>query len=310
MTDDKLSAVICSEAEIDASEGAPQQWAHLLPQGEFEGRDGRRFRLSDPDRVIDAFRRNNGPIVVDYEHATAGEQTGPTPAAGWLTDLEARPDGLWGLIEWTQKARGMIAAREYRFLSPEILHARDGKIIALRSVGLVHKPNLALTALNRQEAGAMADADTSSPEILTALRDLLTLDDDAGTDAIIAAVRRLRDEPDPARFMPVEAARELLAERKAERAAMSERETDAAVDRAVMEGYITPAMRGWATSLCRSDPESFNGFLSSTAPAYAHLDKPTAAFNRPFPNSRRDSTRNDDAARIARQLGLDPKELD
>jgi len=57
-------------------------------------------------------------MVVDYEHMSAvGAQV--SPAAGWVKAVEARPGELVATIEWTSKAAERIAAKEYRFISPE-----------------------------------------------------------------------------------------------------------------------------------------------------------------------------------------------
>ena len=63
-------------------------------------------------------------------------------AAGWISDLAARPDGVWGLIGWTEKARGFIAADELRYLSPTF--TTDGLD---RSTGQSQGPSLFGAAL-------------------------------------------------------------------------------------------------------------------------------------------------------------------
>ena len=40
------------------------------------------------------------------------------PAAGWIKDLEARPDGLWARVEWTRQARGYSAQQGVSLLFP------------------------------------------------------------------------------------------------------------------------------------------------------------------------------------------------
>ncbi|MFV0474149.1 MAG: phage protease [Pikeienuella sp.] len=298
-------AAICAEREIEAAEA--KSWAHLLPLGEIEGRDSRRFRLSDPDAVIDAFRRHDGPIVVDYEHASAGGERAPAPAAGWIADMEIREDGVWGLIDWTPKARNMVAAREYRYLSPEeLIDPQDGEIKSLRSAGLTHQPNRRLTALNRREAKIMPD---NAGQLRAAVCEALGVEAGADDGAILAAVAALKENPDPARFMPVEAARDLLADRNRRIATQAEEEAGRLVDGAVMDGYITPAMRGWATALCRSDPASFRDFMASSAPQWAHLFKESSSGGEPPRAAQNRLHTGGDAASIARQLGVDPKDL-
>ena len=100
---------------------------------------------------------------------------------------------------------------------------------------------------------------------------------------------------------------DLLKDRHQQVALMSEREAEAKVDTALNGGYITPAMVPWATSLCRQNPEAFDGFLTSSAPAWAHLFRRRDHLGQP-PRSTRE--RQDAAAEIAAQLGLSPDALD
>jgi phage I-like protein len=63
-------------------------------------------------------------------------------AAGWIKELRHDETGLWGRVEWTARAAAMIAAREYRTLSPAFLHDDAGVITQAKSAGLVHNPAL------------------------------------------------------------------------------------------------------------------------------------------------------------------------
>ena len=73
-------------------------------------------------RLVENWRREGSrPVPVDYFHR--GETGDDLPleekvAAGWISDLQVRPDGVWALIGWTERARGYIAADELRYLSP------------------------------------------------------------------------------------------------------------------------------------------------------------------------------------------------
>jgi len=210
------SAVAANAAELPAAElaaGAARQWAQLLPVGAINGRDGRRFRLSRPAALVEAFRRDPRPLPVDYEHASAASRTtgAPAPAAGWITDLKVAENAIWGLIEWNEKARAMVAAREYRFLSPEFLYdPASGEVRALLSAGLVHRPNLALAALNRQEAADMTPPRTEDDalRIPAAVLEALRLPNDTDVEAALAAIATLREAADPEKVVPVAAMRE------------------------------------------------------------------------------------------------------
>lgn len=105
--------------------------------------------------------------MVDFEHPNdtpAARLSGPVPAAAWIKALQARSDGIWGLVQcicsdhqnrrtarsdgirglvqWTARAADMIAAKECRYLSPVILHQPDTReIMCLKGASLVHNPN-------------------------------------------------------------------------------------------------------------------------------------------------------------------------
>jgi hypothetical protein len=51
---------------------------------------------------------------VDYDHKARRDD-----AAGWVVQTEARPDGVWYLVEWTDEAAEKIRRRQYRYFSSE-----------------------------------------------------------------------------------------------------------------------------------------------------------------------------------------------
>lgn len=164
--------------ELKAGETAPE-WIELLPAGpDIQGRDGRKWRLSEPKKVADAFNQQNVALVIDYEHASEVLAPNGTeaPAAGWIEGVEVREDGsVWGKVDWTEKANNSITSKEYRYISPAFTHSPSGEIIKLSSVALTNKPNLDLKALNSQQdwsevAKALNIENISSPQdILHAL---------------------------------------------------------------------------------------------------------------------------------------------
>jgi phage I-like protein len=138
-----------------------KQWVHICPSGTIATRDGRGpYRFADSEAVIRASRAKSGraKMLVDYEHQSfLGKHSGsPAIAAGWIVGMQARQDGIWALVEWTEKAAAHIKAREYRYLSPVLLHAPDGAVTRIDNVALTNSPNLnEMTALSRQERPAM-----------------------------------------------------------------------------------------------------------------------------------------------------------
>ena len=101
-----------------------------------------------------------------------------------------------------------------------------------------------------------------------------------------------------------------MRDRNARIATLSEGAAAVKVEDALRKGYITPAMRGWATALCAQDPDSFDAFITKSAPAYAHLTKPSHMTGTPPGKSATGRTDDSDAAAaICAQLGLPPGSL-
>ncbi|MDF0602317.1 phage protease [Psychromarinibacter sp. C21-152] len=302
-----LSLASCDRA---LGPGKAPDWVHLFPAGEIAGRDGRAFDLSDPGAVVLAFQSEGIDLPVDYEHqndSAAAKRNGPVPAAGWIKELKAEANGIWGRVEWTATAREMIGKREYRYLSPSFLyHAKTGAIMRLKGAGLVHHPNFHLTALAQQE-----DAMDGDMSPLARIAAELGLDPEADADAILDAIRALAEgggEPDPAKYVPIEALRDLLKERNTEAASASEQRARTKVEQACERGYLTGGMKDWALALCLRDEASFDSFLETAVPAYASLRReivPAGAPGRDAPSASASPL----AAAVCSQLGLKPDAL-
>lgn len=257
---------------LDGPGGGAPDWVHLLPLGEVAARDGRRWLLDDPDAVIAAFSDGGIDLPVDYQHQndTPPPQGGPVPAAGWIKELAFRTDGIWGRVEWTARAAEMIAAKEYRFVSPVILFdPKSTAILRLKGAALVHNPALSLTALASEQPA----------------------------------------EPDPRQFVPIETVQALLAEHRAATAELARRGVAERVERAEAAGIISPAMRSWAEALCARDPLSFDEFCAAAGPVFGKLLQRTHTSATPPGSTATAAERNDPEGRIAHALGLDPARL-
>jgi phage I-like protein len=288
---------------------AAPDWVQLVPMGEIITRDGRQFLNDEPEAVLEAFEAGKIDLPIDYEHANdrpEAKNAGPVPAAGWIKELAARSDGIWGRVEWTDRARAMIAAREYRFLSPSLLlNKSTHRITRLKGAALVHNPALHITALASEE-----DTMTETETLLESLIKLLGLDKDTPPADILAAMeKRLAEgnKPDPEKYAPVEAMREALADRNRELATLREDRARRKVDGAFKAGYLTSAGRGWALELCMKDEASFDAFLASTTPAFAQLTRQLVPGGPP-PGSRTDLGPDCTAevALLSQQLGVAP----
>jgi hypothetical protein len=62
--------------------------------------------------------KNFAGMLIDREHQKHLE-AGDSSAAGWLMDVQARADGLYGKIRWTRTGQAAVDGGEYRFFSTE-----------------------------------------------------------------------------------------------------------------------------------------------------------------------------------------------
>lgn len=144
-------ALLLASIELASEEDGAPEWVQLTPAGpEIAARDGRRFRLTRPERIVEAFRALGRDIQIDIEHASQVRATRglSNPAVGWVTDMEIREGAVWGRVDWTEKGRGWVTGRAYRFLSPAFLH-EAGEMTEILSVGLTNEPAFRMAELAR-----------------------------------------------------------------------------------------------------------------------------------------------------------------
>lgn len=267
------ASCIALNSEIPQSNGS--QWVHLLPAGRFHGRDGRGpYEASNLPAIVLASRDRAGSrqMPIDYNHGTdlAARIGAEAPAAGWIVGLQARADGIWGLVEWTPRAAVQLRDREYRYISPVFLHDPSGKVSHILRASLVNDPNLdELTALASAQEHTMHDT-------LAELRLALDLEETADGTAILAAVEALKTTahgalPDPAQYVPVGLLQKAVAEVQSLRQGISLQAATDHVDGVIRAGRILPFMREWAIALCQTNKPSFDTFMDGVGPGFSHL---------------------------------------
>tara|TARA_R110002094_G_scaffold160396_7_gene145800 strand:- start:549 stop:1478 length:930 start_codon:yes stop_codon:yes gene_type:complete len=104
--------------------------------------------------IIAATFATRDRIEIDINHSTylAAPRGERSDAAGWIVEMQARDDGLWGRVEWTPEGNALVAGKSYRGISPVIVHDPSKKITGLANASLVNRPNLrGLTALHSEE---------------------------------------------------------------------------------------------------------------------------------------------------------------
>ncbi|MFH2011688.1 MAG: phage protease [Pseudomonadota bacterium] len=124
--------------------GAPESF-QVLPDGkiDIESDDPAYLDADSAEQVIEHFKARGNDMVIDYEHQTLKDDV-QAPAAGWIKKLEYRgAQGLWAIVDWTEKAKNYILNREYRYFSPVMLvNKKTRKVLAIFNVALTNSPRI------------------------------------------------------------------------------------------------------------------------------------------------------------------------
>lgn len=126
----------------------PPDWIQLTPRGAVIARDGRPFSF-DPEKLAATFTEGGLKIPIDFEHESEFTVTlGAKPARAWIEAVEARPEGLFGKVDWLPDAIAALAAKSYRYISPTFYLAADKTTARLiKAAALVSAPALGMPAL-------------------------------------------------------------------------------------------------------------------------------------------------------------------
>ncbi|MCC7546186.1 MAG: phage protease [Burkholderiales bacterium] len=311
------------------------QAVQLLPAGEFRARDGRPENLSawkldaaTAAALIERVRARATRPVVDYEHQSLhAEKNGQAaPAAGWIdpASLQWREgQGLFARVEWTERAAAMIAAGEYRYLSPVLLFdKRTGVVVDLLMAAVTNTPAIdgmdevtlraAARYLPEESAvdrtkliaalGLKAEAtDTEIEAAIAALNTSAKQIDDLQTQ--LAALKTAT--PDPSKFVPVETMRDLQTQLAALSARITGSEVDQVVSQALTDGKLLPAQEAWARELGAKDLAALKSYLDKT-PAIAALRGTQTQGKAPGDDPKGEALSDMERA-VCRNMGLKPE---
>jgi phage I-like protein len=305
------------------------EWVHLLPLGEVPLGDGREPLSVDRDALsalVQHFGERGLDVVIDYEHQTLSGHK--APAAGWIRDLEAREDGLWARVEWTDTAREHLAAREYRYFSPVLrLEDKTRRPLALLHAALTNTPAIngqtplvarcgGATGADLPPADLPAGADGPHPAAgddrflrlggqahpglppLAEVALVLDLPLDAGLSRIKGAILALRRNLEHLAGAHTELA--------ALRGSLAEREIDAVVDQALAAGKIQPCQQDYARSFAQRDLEGFKAFVAQSL-SQVRLE-PLPPWREPVPAGQGQREAPSRTA-VCRALGVAPEEF-
>lgn len=265
-------AIHALAAALPASGDAPPEWVTIFPKvGRIETRDGRSYDV-DAAALIARFKADGVDVPIDVNHAThhAAKTGARADAVGWIKELRVEGGAVQGRVEWLDEGRSILAAKSYRFVSPDFFHTTDGRTTWLRSVALVTAP-----ALGGQKALAAASSQETQMKDLAAA---LGLTADANEGALLAALKE--------HFVPKKNHDEVVAQlgvasKRLEEieAASRKARVDALLDGALKEKRMLPAERDHYAHLCATDAgfDSVKALLAARSPALTRsgLDEKT-----------------------------------
>jgi phage I-like protein len=222
--------------------GTVPDWIQLIPAGsEITTQDGRGpYRVIDPQAVVASLRQGQ-KLPIDENHAIdwAAPRGEPSPARGYIVELQARETGIWGRVDWTESGRALMADRAYLGISPAIVHDGAKRVIGLARASLTNKPNLrGMTALHME----------TDMSLIQRLATALGLDPSTGEDALVERVTSLHQSQTTATALQSSLS-EIGVALGAAQDAQPEAILDAARVAASREGTVVTALQSQLTTL-------------------------------------------------------------
>jgi phage I-like protein len=182
---------------LKAIDGAPDTF-QVLPFGQIdiEGEPPAYLDDESMDFIIAHFERRGNKMVVDYEHQTLMDVQ--APASGWITRMINKgKEGLWVVVEWTEKAKKYIADKEYLYFSPVFwVREKDRKVVAVKNIALTNDPKVnhlrpIIAKLAWSEEHKLQTAKKGDQIMLKKLLKMFGLADDAGEDQVVGAAKAI-----------------------------------------------------------------------------------------------------------------------
>ena len=323
----------------------PPEWVDLMPLGEVEARDGRRWKVSNGPAVVAASRARAGTtdLVIDYEHqgydvdaaGNVSRSTREAPAAAWITELLVADGAIRGRVEWTERAAARIQAREYRYLSPMFaFDQKTGEVRTLHGAGLTNNPALDLPALATAQTSDTDEDNSMNEEQLKALREALGLAADADVSAVLAAVAvhvanttalasvaekvglakdagsdaivaAAHAAPTDGQFVPRTEFDRVATQLATLQTESAESKAAAAVDAAMQAGKVAPASRQWALDYAKSNPDGFATYVQAAPKVVTPGASGQATGTPPDP----DAALTSDELAVCRAMGIKPDDF-
>lgn len=286
--------------EISLANGRIQ----LCPFGRFFASDGRAEGESgwyvddtNGEMLAESINSSKVRLMVDYEHQTLHiAQNGKgNPAAGWVVRAEyLSGQGLFADVEWTDKARQQIKAKEYRYISPLFLADSTGKVVKIINAALTNRP----ACLDLDEAVAFSQSFFTSEEkpMLKLLQQLFGAENATEAEikqkltalsaskgdstvalsdvyaelnkekAQVVALSAQVNQPDPSKYVPLSEMKKVQDQLTALSTQVTNDKVEALVQTALSDGRLLPTQKEWALGLGKKDLVALSDYLSTATP--------------------------------------------
>jgi phage I-like protein len=311
----------------------------LIPAGALiQGRDGRKWKNGNPQKVVLASMSRLSKLVIDENQATdlSAPKGGASPAMGWMTNLRTGSGGsILADVEWTKRGEQAVLNKEYSFISPVFLHDDQGEISVVLRAALTNSPNLQLPALNGEQSSpegpeknnmevsmnkelcaALGLGETATEaEVLAAVKALNAARPGKAEDLRSKSTQTDKTPVDLAAYAPradlnametrAAAAEKQLAELNA---AHLGQEAEAAVDEAIKNRKIPPASRAEYLAFCATK-EGLETVRKITAAAPAIIGTEAQAPEGAPPAAGGGAALNAEETAIARAMGYSVEEF-
>jgi len=326
----------------------------LLPAGEFHAVDGRpinapawRIDAALAANLIAAADARETPFVIDFDHQTlrSKENGQPAPAAGWFKKLEWREGiGLFAIdVGWTERTREMIAAGEYKYISPVIAYDKTtGAVTALLMAAITNTP--AIDGMDEVQLAAASFSlahltqENSMDDLLEQLRWLLNLPVGSTAEDVLAQLQKLTDAikqdqtvaaaasfdlialvtgqrdqiatlsaatPDPAKYVAIATMQDLQGQVAALTNELNTTKLDTVIKDALAAGRLIPSMEAWAREFGAKDLAALSAYIENAPP----IVKPGATqTGGKGPAGDDPAALSAEALSVCAQLGVSPEE--
>lgn len=185
---------------------SPDGWIMLAPYGDHPHAEGlQRLDQAAARSMVERWQARGAPeLPIDFDHRTY-TRSDDTESAGWVQELAARDDGLWGRVRWSDSGESALRGGRYRQLSPtwtvRTQTSEDNgatrilQPVELMDVALTNQPNLkGLPMLSNTRGSAPKQIQNEKP--MTELLNALGLKPEATEQEALAAVADLKAKSD------------------------------------------------------------------------------------------------------------------